>query len=152
MKTILYLRSLLGAAMRITLNRKAVLCLVLALFTVLAIPVARAQQSHNLDKRARKIEKKLAKLRAGSYVDIDLRNGSESLGALGSRTDATFQITDADNNKSETFAYNDVARVRKGTAYIGQGSEPGHHSLHLVPLIIGAAAVAAGVATYEALR
>jgi len=138
--------------MRIAFNRRSALCLAVALFTVMAIPVIRAQQTSGLDKHARKIEKKLAKFRAGSYVDIDLRDGSESLGSLGALTNATFQITDADNNKTETFAYSDVAHVHRGKEYIGEGSESGHHSIHLVPLIIGAAAVAAGIATYEALR
>jgi len=130
--------------------RKSALCLVFALLALPAVSAARAEQ--NSARHAHKIQKKLARFPAGSYVDIDLRNGSESLGSLGALTDSTFQINDADNNKSETFAYSDVARVRGGRSYIGEGSENGRHRLHLIPIAITAAAAAAGIATYEALR
>ena len=133
------------------LNRKSILCLAIVLLTLVAIPAAQAQQSPNLDKHARKIEKELSKFRPGSYVDIGFRNGSESLGSLGHLANATFQITDADNNQTETFAYNDVEQVRKGKAYIGEGSEPGHH-IHLRPILIVSGAVAAGAASYLAVR
>jgi len=133
-------------------NRKSILCLAIVLLTLAAIPAAQAQQTPNLDKHARKIEKKLAKFRPGSYVDLGFRDGSESLGSLGILAGATFQITDADNNQTETFAYNDVEQVRKGKAYIGEGSEPGHH-IHLrLPVLIVSGAVAAGAASYLAVR
>ena len=138
--------------MTIVLNRKSILCLAVALLTLAAIPAAQAQQAPNLDKHSRKIEKQLAKFRTGSYVNIGFRNGSESLGSLGQLTSASFQITDADNNQAQTFAYADVAEVRKGKAYIGQGSEPGHR-LHLrLPVLILSGAVAAGAASYLAVR
>jgi len=130
---------------------KSVLCLAAALLIPAAIPTARAQQSPSLDKHARKIEKEFAKFRPGSYVDVGFRNGSESLGSLGTLAGATFQITDADNNQTETFAYNDVAQVRKGKAYIGEGSE-GHHFRLRLPVLIVTGAVAAGAATYLAVR
>jgi hypothetical protein len=140
-----------GPIMSIGLDRKLFLCLVVVLFTFSAVPAAFAQQSPGLDKHARKIEKKLARLRAGSIVQIDLRNHSTSLGSLGSLSADTFQVTDSDNNKTETFAYNDVAQVHKAKEYIGEGSEPGR--LHVpLPVLIAAGAVAAGAATYLAVR
>ena len=133
------------------LNRKSILCLAVVLFTLLAIPTAQAQQTPNLDKHARKVEKQLAKFRPGSYVDIGFRNGSESLGSLQGLADATFRITDADNNQTETYAYTDVEQVRKGKAYIGDGSERHHFRLRL-PVLIVSGAVAAGAASYLAVR
>jgi len=137
--------------MKISLNHASVLCLAAALLIPAATPALQAQQSPNLDKHARKVEKELAKFRPGSYVDVGFRNGSESLGSLGSLAGGTFQITDADNNQTETYAYNDVAQVRKSKAYIGEGSE--HHRFRLrLPVLIATGAVAAGAATYLAVR
>jgi len=137
--------------MTTSFNRKSVLFLAAVVLTLAAVSAAQAQQTPNLDKHARKIEKRLLKFRPGSYVDIGFRNGSESLGSLGHLANATFQITDADNNQTETFAYNDVEQVRKGKEYIGEGSEPGHH-IHLRPILIVSGAVAAGAASYLAVR
>ena len=131
--------------------RKSILCLAIVLLSLAAIPAAQAQPSPNLDKHARKVEKALAKFRPGSYVDVGFRNGSESLGSLQGLADATFRITDADNNQTETYAYNDVEQVRKGKEYIGEGSE--HHRFHLrIPWLIAGGAVAAGAASYLAVR
>jgi hypothetical protein len=138
--------------MKTGLDRKPLLCLAIVFVTFAIVPVAFAQQNPNLDKHSRKIERKLTKFRAGSFVQIDLRNNSTSLGSLGSLSDSTFQVVDSDNNKTETFAYSDVAQVHRGTEYIGTGSEPGHH-LHIrLPILIAAGAVAAGAATYLAVR
>jgi hypothetical protein len=142
--------------MYIGLDRKVFFCLALVVATVTIVPAAFAQQSLSpsvsLDKHARKIEKKLSKLRAGSLVQLNLRNDSTSLGSLGALSDASFQITDTDNNRTETFAYSDVAQVRKAKEYIGEGSEPGHHLHVSLPVLIVAGAVAAGAATYLAVR
>jgi hypothetical protein len=138
--------------MKIALDRKSLLCLLVAFAVCTAVPAAQAQQSSNLDKHSRKIEKKLSKFRTGSLVQIDFRNNSESLGSLGALSGATFQVTSADNNKTETYAYGDVSQVRKGKEYIGEGSEPGHHPRLLLPIIIGAAAAAAAVAIVEVVR
>jgi hypothetical protein len=138
--------------MKIALDRKSLLCLVVA-FTLLAtVPAAFTQQNPNLDKHARRIEKKLTKFRAGSFVQIDLRNDSMSLGSLGSLSESTFQVVDSDTNKAVTFAYSDVASVHKGMQYIGEGSEPGHRFHISLPVLIAAGAVAAGAATYFAIR
>jgi len=141
-----------GPIMNIGLDRKSLFCLAFVFTTLAIVPAAFTQQNPNLDKHARKIEKRLSKLRAGSFVQLDLRNDSTSMGSLGALSAATFQVTDSDNNKTETFAYSDVAQVHKAKQYIGEGSEPGRH-LHLsVPLLIAAGAVAAGAAIYLAIR
>ncbi len=121
-----------------------------ALFAV--IPLSQAQSSAPLDKHARKIEKRLAKYRPGTFLEFDLRDSSATFGYLGVLSNASFQYTDADNNKTVTHSYDDVARVKNAKEYIGAGSEPGHHVRLLIPVLIGAGAAAAGVATYEAVR
>ncbi len=138
--------------MKIALDRKSLLCLVVAFTLFATVPAAFTQQNPNLDKHARKIEKKLTKFRAGSFVQIDLRNDSMSLGSLGPLSESTFQVVDSDTNKAVTFAYSDVAAVHKGTQYIGEGSEPGRRFHISLPVLIAAGAVAAGAATYFAIR
>jgi hypothetical protein len=138
--------------MKTGLDRKSLLVLAVAVIAFAVSPAAFPQQNPNLDKHARKVEKRLSKFRAGSFVQIDFRNGSESLGLLGPLSEATFQMTDADNNQKETYNYEDVADVRKGKEYIGDGSEPGHRPRLLVPVVIGAAAAAAAVAIVETVR
>lgn len=134
--------------------RSNLLLLVAMTFTIIALaPTLRAESSANLDKHARKIEKRLAKYRAGAFVEVDLRGSGQAMGSLRDLSDATFQITDADNNKVETFGYADVARVRKIKEYIGAGSEPGHHFHHWVPVfIVAAVAAGGGIAAYETTR
>jgi hypothetical protein len=138
--------------MKTGLIGKSLLWLAVAVLPLAIAPAAYSQQNPNLNRHARRIEKKLAKYRAGSIVQIDLRDGSQSLGSLGALSGETFQMTDTDNNKTATFAYDDVATVHKGTEYIGEGSEPGRRPRFLVPVVIGAAAAAAAVAIVEAVR
>jgi hypothetical protein len=138
--------------MKIGLNHKLLLCLAVFFATFAIVPAAFAQENPNLDKHARRIEKKLSKLHAGSFVEIDFRDNSSSLGSLGRLSATSFQITDADNNQTETFAYGEVAQVRKGKEYIGEGSEPGHRPRLIVPIVIAAAAAAAAVAVVETVR
>lgn len=138
--------------MTICLDRKLLLILVVAVTAFAAAPAAFAQQNANLDKHARRVEKRLAKFRTGSFMEIDLRDGSQRLGSLGTLSGNTFQMIDTDNNKAVTFAYDDVATVHKSTEYIGEGSEPGHRPRFLVPVLISAAAAAATVAIVETVR
>ena len=138
--------------MAICLDRKLLLILVVAVTAFAAAPAAFAQQNPNLDKHARRVEKRLAKFRTGSFMEIDLRDGSQRLGSLGTLSGNTFQMIDTDNNKAVTFAYDDVATVHKSTEYIGEGSEPGHRPRFLVPVLISAAAAAATVAIVETVR
>ena len=80
----------LGAPMKIALDRRFILCVVAAFAVCVIIPAAQAEQNSKLEKHARKIEKKLSKFHPGSYVQIDFRNDSQSIGSLGPLSDATF--------------------------------------------------------------
>jgi len=138
--------------MKIGLDRCSLLCLVFAFTLCAATPIARAQANPNLDRHARRVEKRLSKFRTGSYVQVELRDRSETIGALGDLSDSTFQLVNADTNRTETLAYTDVAQVSKGKESIGEGSEPGHHPRLLLPVLIGAAAAVAAVVAVEAFR
>jgi hypothetical protein len=129
------------------------LLLVAITFASIALaPTSRAESSANTEKHSRKIEKKVAKYRTGTLLQVDFRDNSEALGSLRDVSDATFQITNADSNKVQTFNYADVTRVKKTNEYIGAGSEPGRHFHHWIPVFIVAAAAGGGVAAYEAIR
>jgi hypothetical protein len=130
----------------------SIVILVAAFALIVVAPACQAQSSTPLDKHARKIEKRLAKFRPGTYLDFEFRDRSETYGSLGTLSEASFQFTNADSNKTETHLYADVARVKKAKEYIGAGSEPEHHVHLLVPLLIGAGAAAAAVAVVEVER
>jgi hypothetical protein len=118
---------------------------------LIAMPQAgQAQPGTQLDKHARKIEKRLTKYRPGAFLELDFRDNTEHLGSLGALYDASFQFTDADSNKTETHLYAEVARVKKGKEYIGQGSGREHHLRLWIPLAIAAVAAGAAVGAYEA--
>lgn len=124
------------------------------LFSIALMPifVISASQAQQLDKHARKVEKRLTKYRTGAFLEVDLRDSSATLGSLGDLSDASFQLTSSDNNRKVTISYADVAHVKKGKEYIGAGSEPTRHARLWVPVLIGAAAAGAGVGVYAALR
>jgi hypothetical protein len=127
--------------------------LALASFALLATAtLAHAQSSAPLDKHARRIEKRLTKFRQGAFLDFEFRDSSQTFGSLGPLSAASFQFTDSDSNRTQTHLYADVSEVKKAKEYIGEGSEPRHHVRLLVPVLIGAGAAAAGIATYEVLR
>lgn len=134
------------------LRRNSCMLSAVAVASIALTPALHAQSSPKIEKHARKIEKRLAKYRTGTFVQVDLRDNNRAMGSLGDVSDATFQITDSDNNKVETFGYADVARVYKTKEYIGAGSETGVHFHHWVPVLIVAAAAGGGVAAYEATR
>lgn len=136
------------------LRRQSIVTIILAaaFASIVVAPACPAQSGAPLDKHARKIEKRLAKFRPGTYLDFEFRGSSATFGSLGALSSASFQFTDADSNKTETHLYAEVARVTKAKEYIGHGSEPRHHVRLLVPVLIGAGAAAAGIATYEAVR
>jgi hypothetical protein len=113
------------------------------------VPASQAESAAHLEKHARKMEKRLAKYRPGAFLQVDLRDNTEALGSLGKLSDATFQLTSSDNNRKMTISYADVAHVKKGREYIGEGSETAHHIPHLVPILIGAVAAGAAVALVE---
>ena len=117
-----------------------------------AVAPTRAQSSTPLDKHARRIEKRLAKFRQGTFLDFEFRDSSQTFGALGPLSSASFQFTDSDSNKTQTHLYSELVHVKQAREYIGEGSEPRHHVRLLVPVLIGAGAAAAGIAAYEVLH
>jgi hypothetical protein len=134
------------------LRRNSLLLVAIAFASIALAPTCRAQSSAKIEKHARKIEKRLAKYHTGTLLQVDFRDNSEALGSLGDVSDATFQITNAESNKVQTFNYADVTRVNKAKEYIGAGSEPEHHFRLWIPVVIVAAAAGGGIAAYEATR
>jgi hypothetical protein len=133
------------------LCRNSFLLVTIAFVIFTSAPASRADSSAKIEKHARKIEKRLGKYRTGTLVQVDFRDDSEAVGSLGNVSDATFQITNSDSNKVQTFNYTDVSRVKKGREYIGAGS--GEHHMRLwVPIVIGAVAAGGAVAAVEATR
>jgi len=127
--------------------------LALASFALPAVAApADMQSSVPLNKHARKIEKRLAKFRQGTFLDFEFRDSSQTFGSLGPLSATSFQFTDADSNRTQTHLYSDLVHVKQAREYIGEGSEPRHHVRLLVPVMISAGAAAAGIATYEVLR
>jgi hypothetical protein len=109
------------------------------------------QSSVPLDKHARKIERRLAKFRPGTFLDFEFRDSSQTFGSLGPLSATSFQFTDSDSNKMQTHSYSDLVEVKRAKEYIGDGSV--HHHVHLlVPVIIGAGLAAGGIAAYEVLH
>jgi hypothetical protein len=113
-----------------------------------AVPACQAQASANLDKHARKIHKHLSRYAAGTYVNVELRDGTERAGLLGTMAPASFTLTNSDSNAQETHAYNDVARVSTSREYIGEGLGPRHHLRVWVP-VVGVLAAGAAVTAFE---
>ena len=137
----LFVRS--SPVVRITLT-----CILLASVLLASAPAGQAQAS--LDRHARKIQKKLGRYPAGSYLHLVLHGSSNSYGALGTVSDASFTFKSADTNAMSTYSYYDVVRVRTDREPIGQGSEPEHHYFRTRTLIIaGVLAAGAGVAAAE---
>lgn len=132
-------------------RRNLIVPITLAWACAAIIPAALAQSAPQLDKHARKIEKRLTRYRPGTYLDFEFRDSSESYGSLGQLAQTSFQFTDSDSNLTQTHPYGDVKNVRRAKEYIGAGSEGGHHLRLLVPILVGAAA-AGGVAAFEAFR
>jgi hypothetical protein len=98
------------------------------------------------------MEKRLAKYRAGTFLQVELRDSSETIGSLGALSDASFNFTSSDSNRTVAIAYGDVENVKRGTEYIGEGSESGRHLRFLVPALISVAAAGAAFAIVEAVR
>lgn len=135
------------------LRCNSLLLVAIAFASIALAPTSRAESSAKVEKHSRKIEKKVARYRTGTLLQVDFRDNSQAMGYLdGSPSDATFQITDTDTNKVQTFNFADVSRVKKTNEYIGAGSEPGHHFHHWIPVFITAAAAGGGVAAYEAIH
>lgn len=115
------------------------------LFAACAPPSAAASRAQ-LERHARKIEKRLAKYPEGTYLHLVFRDQSESLGSLGALSASSFALTNADTNATRTYLYADVARVERGETFIGEGSVRRRHIPLLIPAIVaGGAAAAAAV-------
>ena len=138
---------------RILRSLRCHLCMLVAVTLLMAgfAPACRAESSAQTEKHTRKIEKKVAKYHTGTLLQVDFRDNSEALGFLSDASGATFQITNADSNKLQTFNYDDVTRVKKTREYIGAGSEPGRHFRLWVPVVAGAL-IAGGVVTAMEVR
>lgn len=116
--------------MILSLAKKSVICLALALVSLASAPMSHALSAKGLEKQARKIESRLAKFPAGAFLHLHFRDGSESTGKLGALSDNSFTFTNSESNANETHAYSDVTKVEKGKEYIGEGSTP-HHRIHI---------------------
>jgi hypothetical protein len=112
----------------------------------------KAHPNSSLDKHARKIQHKLAKYQGGRYLHLVLSDDSNAYGEIGALSNASFTFTNADSNSVATYNYDDVNKVKTDKEPIGAGTEPRRHIRHLVPIVIGAAAVGAGAAVYQAER
>ncbi|HUA98820.1 MAG TPA: hypothetical protein VMA34_10875 [Terracidiphilus sp.] len=133
--------------MKLLTPGKWIACSVLACFAIGAAPYSRAESPAHVEKHARKVEKKLAKYRPGTYLHLIFRDQTDSVGSLGALSATSFAFTNADTNATRSYHYVDVASVEKGSEYIGEGSVRRHHFPLLIPAIIvsGAAAAAAAV-------
>jgi hypothetical protein len=138
---------------RILRSLRCHLCMLIAVTFLMAefAPACRAESSATTEKHTRKVEKKVAKYHTGTLLQVDFRDNSEALGFLGDVSGATFQITNAESNKLQTFNYDDVTRVKKTNEYIGAGSERGRHFRLWVPVVVGTL-VAGGVVTAMEVR
>ena len=134
------------------LGRNSILLASIALIFLMAAPACLADSAAKQEKHARKIEKHLGRFSAGTLLQVDFRDNSQAVGALGNLSDATFQITNADSNKLQTFNYADVTNVKRSKEYIGAGSGSRHHFRLWVPILVGAVAAGGAVAGYEATR
>jgi hypothetical protein len=130
-------------------RRKSIVHIAIAWTLVAAVPATQAETATHLDKHAHKIEKRLAKYHPGSLLQIDLRDNTQTLGSLGALSDATFQLTNADSNKTMTISYADVVQVKKGKQYVDAGAGHSFHVRPVVLVVIGAVAVGTAVALVE---
>lgn len=114
----------------LSLARRSVVFLTLALAFTLSVPMGHAVSAKSLEKQARKTEARLSKFPRGTFLYFKFRDGNESTGKLGALAEHSFSFTNSDTNGEETHNYSDVTKVEKGKTYIGKDSES-HHRLHL---------------------
>ena len=111
--------------------RRSLLLLAVVAFAFPALALAAsANAAAKQDKHARKIEKKLEKYRAGTFLQVELNDNTEARGSLGKLFNTTFELNNADTNTVQSIKYSDVDTVNKTKQYIGAGAEPSHH-MHL---------------------
>ena len=133
--------------MRTLFGGRSTVKLALGWILLAMVPAAQAQTAPNLGKHERKIHKRMERYSAGTYVNVELRNGTERAGLLGTVAPASFTLTDSDSNAQETHGYSEVARVTKSREYIGEGSE--HHFRRWVPVVVGVVAAGAVATAFE---
>ena len=109
---------------------RVMLCIGLGVSFVFSTPMSHAVSAKSLEKQARKIEGRLARLPKGAFLHFHFRDGSESTGKLGSLSDSSFLLTNSESNQDETHSYSDVSGFEKGKAYIGKDSDS-HHRLRM---------------------
>lgn len=126
---------------------RTIALLAVALAWTALLPMCRAQNSHSLDKHARKVLKTLSKCDKGTYLHLEMRDGSDLYGTLGSMQDSTFGFVNSDSNATQTVAYENVDRVRHDAQSVGEREYPRPHR-HLLPLLLIGAAAGASAAVY----
>jgi hypothetical protein len=135
--------------MQTVFGSRSVVRLMLA-WTLLAVVAAcQAQAPANLTKHERKIQKRLLHYVPGTYVNVEMRDGSDRAGLLGTVDAGSFTLINSDSNAQEAHAYSEVARVSKSTEYIGEGSGSGHHFRPWVPVLVGVVAAGAVATAFE---
>lgn len=130
-------------------SSRPIVYLAFAATLMVAMPASQAQSGVSLDKHSRKIHHRLVKYPAGTYVNVVLRDGSQSSGVLSAVRPESFSISNSDNNAPETHDYMDVSSVQKGREYIGAGSS---RHIHWVRWSVVGAAAAGAAATALAIR
>ncbi len=133
--------------MRTVFGGRSVVRLAMA-WTLLAMVPAGQAQSANLTKHERKIHKRLLRYEPGTYVNVELRDGTDRAGLLGAVGPVSFTLANSESNAQETHAYSEVARVSESREYIGEGSG-GHHFRPWVPVVVGVVAAGAAVTAFE---
>ena len=109
---------------------KLMVCLGLVIAFTLSTPMSYAVSAKSLEKQARKIEGRLAKLPKGAFLHFHFRDGSEATGKLGDLSDSSFSLNNTESNLDESHKYVDVTGFEKGKAFIGKDSDS-HRRLHM---------------------
>lgn len=130
-----------------SLVRVALAWTLLGIVPAIQVPAIQAQSAANLDRHERKIHNRLERYPAGTYVNVEMRDGSDRAGLLGTVAPASFTLTDSDSNAQEVHAYREVAHVTRSREFIGQGSV--HHFFRpWVPAAVGVLAAGAAVTAF----
>jgi hypothetical protein len=132
-------------------RRSSLLAIALVLSLFGNAVLAPAQAAVPLDKHARKIQNKLAKYPQGAYLHLVVAGAPDAYGRLGTLSETGFTFTAADNNAPASFRYSDVEKVKDDDQRVGRGAEP-IHIRHWMPIAITVGALAAGYATYAAVK
>jgi hypothetical protein len=133
--------------MKTLFRSRTIAHLALAWALIALLPMCLAQNSHTLDKHARKVYKTLSRYPTNTYLHLQMRDGTDLFGTLGTMKGASFGFVDSDNNATETIAYDSVDRVRHDAQTVSEGDYP-HPHRHLLPALLIGAVAGAGAAVY----